>query len=378
MIPYGHQDISKEDIQAVEAVLRSEWLTQGPVIDRFEKVVSDYCGASQAVAVNSATSALHLACLALGLGPGDKLWTTPNTFVASANCGRYCGAEIDFVDIDAKSMNIDLSALSKKLHESRKSGQLPKVLVPVHFAGMSCDMKGIHSLAQEFGFRVIEDAAHAVGGRFEGSPIGSCRYSDITVFSFHPVKIVTTGEGGMALTNDPVLAERMRRMRSHGITRDAGRQESLGAWYYEQIDLGFNFRLTDLQAALGVSQMLRINEFVTRRRALADRYARLLAGTPLKLPSTSLDSAWHLYVIQLNDARLRRAVFDSMRAAGIGVNVHYIPVHTQPDYQKLGFQSGHCPVAEDYYSRALTLPLFPALSEYQQDYVAETLKKILN
>lgn len=378
VVPYGRHDINQHDIDAVIDVLRSDWITQGPIIPLFENAVSRYCGANHAVAVNSATSALHLACLALDLGPGDLLWTTPNTFVASANCGRYCGADIDFVDIDASSLNIDVTALARKLEVASRHSRLPKVLVPVHFSGLSCDMREIYSLSRQYGFRIIEDASHAIGGRYLGKPVGICQYSDITIFSFHPVKIITTGEGGMALTNDLNLAERMRRLRSHGIIREEESLNRVGAWYYEQKELGFNYRLTDLQAALGLSQLQRIDQMVNRRRALAHRYASLLDGLPLRLPVASNDSAWHLYVIQLNEAGRRRYIFDAMRTEGIDVNVHYIPVYIQSDFQHLGFQSGYCPVAENYYSRAITLPLYPAMVESDQDHVVDVLRQVLS
>lgn len=379
MIPYGRQDISQADIDAVVEVLQSDWLTQGPAVPAFEKSVADYCGAQHAVAVNSATSALHLACLALGLGPGDRLWTSPNTFVASANCGRYCGAEVDFVDIDPHTYNLSVNALATKLEAAERTGQLPKIVVPVHFAGQSCDMVAIRALADRYGFRIIEDASHAIGGRYQDDPIGGCRYSDITVFSFHPVKIITTGEGGMALTNNPDTADRMRRLRSHGIVRDAAVQEHEGLWYYEQIELGFNYRLTDFQAALGLSQMARLDAYVAARRRLADRYDAQLSGLPLSTPwrDPQAHSAWHLYVINLDDACRRRAVFEHLRAARIGVNVHYIPVHLQPDYRRQGFAPGDCPVAEGYYSRAISLPLYPALSEAEQDQVVAGLREAL-
>lgn len=382
-IPYGRQDVRDEDVVAVEAVLRSDWLTQGPAVPRFEAAVAERCGAAHAVASNSATSALHLACLALGLQPGDRLWTTPNTFVASANCGRYCGATVDFVDIDRDSLNLDPTALAEKLAQAKQAGTLPKIVVAVDFAGLACDMAVIRELADRYGFRVIEDASHAIGGRYLGAPIGNGRHADITVFSFHPVKIITTGEGGMALCQDATLAGRMRHLRSHGIQRDAATQAAHGAWYYEQVELGFNYRMTDIQAALGLSQLARLDDYVATRRRLADRYDMLLAGLPLKTPwrDPHADSAWHLYVIRLDDAVLakpgRRAVFERLRAAGIGVNVHYIPVHLQPDYRRLGFASGDFPVAEDYYDRALTLPLYPGLGETGQDRVVDALREVL-
>lgn len=379
VIPYGRQDIRDEDVAAVAAVLRSDWLTQGPTVPGFEAAVAARCGATHAVAANSATSSLHLACLALGLGSGDRLWTTPNTFVASANCGRYCGAAVDFVDIDRNSLNLDPAALAAKLEQADKAGQLPKVVVPVDFAGQGCDMAAIRALAQRYGFHVIEDASHAIGGRYRNEPIGACRHADITIFSFHPVKIITTGEGGMAVCNDAGLAKHMARLRSHGIRRDAAAQASEGPWYYEQVELGFNYRMTDLQAALGLSQLARLDGYLAARSHLAARYDRLLAELPLQTPwrDPLADSSWHLYVVRLEDAGRRRAVFEHLRAAGIGVNVHYIPVHLQPDYRRLGFAPGYCPVAEDYYSRAITLPLYPGLDDAGQDRVVAALREAL-
>ena len=384
MIPYGRQDISPADIDAVVAVLRSDFLTQGPAIERFEQAVANCCGTAQAVAVNSATSALHIACLALGLGPGDWLWTSPNTFVASANCALYCGARVDFVDIDPRTYNLSVDALRDKLEQAERAGRLPKVVVPVHFAGQACAMREVGALAARYGFRVIEDASHAIGGRYRGEPVGNCRYSDITVFSFHPVKIITTGEGGMALTQDPELAETLRRLRTHGITRDAARMvgEMQGPWYYQQIELGFNYRMTDIQAALGYSQLQRLEEFVARRHELADRYDALLADWPVITPWRDSEawSAFHLYVIRLDEQRAgqsRRAVFEALRQQGIGVNVHYIPVHTQPYYRAMGFAEGDYPEAERYYREAISLPLFPGLAEAEQDFVVERLQAIL-
>ncbi len=339
MIPYARQAINQADIDAVVEVLRSDFLTQGPVIERFERAVADYCGAAHAVAVNSGTSALHIACQALGLGPGDRLWTSPNTFVASANCALYCGAHVDFVDIDPRTYNLSVEALAIKLERAAKLKALPKVVVPVHFAGQPCEMQAIRALAEKYGFAVIEDASHAIGSQYRGEPVGNCRYSDIAVFSFHPVKIITTGEGGMALTNRPDLAERLYLLRTHGITRDPARMshEPDGPWYYEQIALGWNYRMTDFQAALGASQLEKLESFVGRRRELAFRYHQLLEGMPLVLPWQHPDasSAWHLYLIRLLADKIgknRRQVFEIMQAAGIGVNVHYIPVHTQPYY----------------------------------------------
>jgi UDP-4-amino-4,6-dideoxy-N-acetyl-beta-L-altrosamine transaminase len=384
MIPYGRQDISEADIAAVVEVLRSDWLTQGPAIDRFETAVAAYCGVRHAVAVSNATAALHIACLAAGLGPDGLLWTSPNTFVASANCALYCGAQVDFVDIDPHTYNMSIDALEQKLARAEQQGALPDVLVPVHFAGHSCDMAKIGALASRYGFKVIEDASHAIGGHYRERPVGSCEYSDMTVFSFHPVKIVTTGEGGMVLTNDADLAERLRRLRSHGITRDPAAMdcEPDGAWFYQQVELGFNYRMTDLQAALGASQMARLEQFVERRHALAARYDRLLAGLPLDVPrrEPGTRSAFHLYVVRLrlNGAGVsHRQVFDGMRARGIGVNLHYIPVHTQPYYRQLGFAKGDFPQAEAYYREALSLPLFPGLSEAGQDQVAAALREVL-
>lgn len=385
MIPYGHQDISQSDVDAVVQVLRSDFLTQGPMVPRFERAVAARAGANYAVAVNSATSALHLACLALDLRPGDRLWTVPNTFVASANCGRYCGADVDFVDIDPRTYNLSTSALAAKLEEAERSGTLPKVLVPVHFAGQSCDMMGIHALAQRYGIRIIEDASHAIGGCYRGTAIGGCTYSDITVFSFHPVKIITTAEGGMALTNDRELAARMRLLRTHGVTREPDRMEGCdqGSWYYEQVDLGFNYRMTDVQAALGLSQHNRLDEFVTRRRKIARTYDERLAELPLILPLQNFDteSAFHLYVVQIDsDSTLiaRRTVFERLREAGIGVNVHYIPVHTQPYYRRRGFRLGQYPEAEKYYSRAISIPMYAALEASAIDRVTAALREALS
>ena len=379
MIPYGRQEITPADIAAVTAVLGSDFLTQGPAIPRFEQAIADYCGAAHGVAVNSATSALHIACLALDLGPGDWLWTSPNTFVASANCGRYCGAAVDFVDIDPDTYNLSPRALAAKLEVAAASGRLPKIVVPVHFAGQPCDLEPIAALGQRYGFRIIEDASHAIGGRYRGEAIGNCRYSDITVFSFHPVKIITTGEGGLATTNDPALAERMARLRSHGITRDpAGmRGASEGPWYYQQLELGFNYRITDIQAALGQSQLQRVDDYVARRQRLAARYDRDLADLPLRLPyrDPGHQSALHLYPIQVRGERGR--VFAALRLAGIGVNVHYIPVHTQPDYGRFGFKRGDFPHAEAYYEHAISLPLFPTMTEAEQDRVMTVLAAAL-
>jgi len=386
MIPYGRQDIQEADIEAVVDVLRSSFLTQGPAVPRFEEAVARQVGASHAVAVNSATAALHIACIALGLGPGDRLWTVPNTFVASANCARYCGADVDFVDIDAATWNLSVPALHAKLIDAARTGGLPKVVVPVHFSGQPTDQEAIWELAREFGFRIIEDASHAIGASRNGEPVGSCRWSDITVFSFHPVKIVTTGEGGMALTNDPAIAERMVRARSHGITRDASRfvgdfgTQGPASWHYEQQALGYNFRLTDIHAALGTSQLHRLEAYVARRNALARRYDAALKGLPLRLPTVNPEnrSAFHLYVVRLEGTtRTQREVGDSLRTKGIGVNLHYAPVHLQPYYRALGFAPGQFPEAEAYGRSALTLPLYPTLTETEQDCVVSAVTQSL-
>lgn len=380
MIPYGRQEISQADVDAVVAVLRSDFLTQGPQVPCFEEKVARHVGARHALAVNSATSALHIACLALNLGPGDWLWTSPVTFVASANCGLYCGAQVDFVDIDSRTYNLCPHALETKLRAAEAAGRLPKIVVAVHLCGQPCEMEKIHKLGQRYGFRIIEDASHAIGGMYRGEFIGNCRYSDVTVFSFHPVKIITTAEGGMALTNDPALAERMALLRSHGITRDSGQMthESDGPWYYQQVDLGYNYRMTELQAALGVSQMERLDQYVIRRHQLARRYDQLLAGFPVNTPWQHNDSysGLHLYVIRLQLDRIgrtHREVFESLRAEGVGVNLHYIPVHTQPYYRRMGFKNGDYPEAERYYAEAISLPMYPGLSEGQQDQVIAAL-----
>ncbi len=379
-IPYGRQEVTDEDIAAVTAVLRSDWLTQGPVVPRFERALADDCGAAHALAVNSATSALHIACMALGLGPGDWLWTSPITFLASANCALYCGAQVDFVDIDPRSYNLSVSALSAKLAQARVAGRLPKIVVPVHLAGQSCEMEAIHALGREYGFRIIEDASHAVGGRYQGRPVGDCRYSDITVFSFHPVKIITSAEGGMALTNDAQLAERMALARSHGMTRDAALMNRApdGPWYYEQVALGYNYRLTELQAALGLSQAGRLHAYVARRHEIAQRYDALLEGLPLTRPWQHPDSysGLHLYIVRVAAER-RHAIFEALRAADIGVNVHYIPVHTQPHYQQPGQVRGPFPEAERYYAEAISLPMYATLGKDQQDRVVAVLRQAL-
>lgn len=385
MIPYGRQEITQADIDAVVSVLQSDHLTQGPVVPHFEQAVATHVGAKHALAVNSATSALHIACLALGLGTGDWLWTTPITFVASANCGLYCGAQVDFVDIDPRTYNLCPTALEAKLVEAQKTGCLPKVLVAVHLCGQSCDMAAIHALGQKYGFRIIEDASHAIGGKYRGEFIGNCRYSDITVFSFHPVKIITTGEGGMTLTNCDELAAQMRLLRSHGITRDAVEMthEPDGPWYYQQISLGFNYRMTELQAALGLSQMQRLDTYVAHRNELAKRYTQLLSTLPVDMPWQHPDSysAYHLFIIRLRIKEIRKThlqVFERLRKFGIGVNLHYIPVHTQPYYQLMGFNVGDYPKSELFYQEAITLPLHPGLSHPEQDYITNSLQEVLD
>lgn len=381
MIYYGHQHITEKDIQAVERVLYSDWLTQGPAIEAFEKKVANYCGAKYAVAVTNATSALHIACKAAGLGEGDVLWTSPITFTASANCGRYCGADVDFVDIDDKTYNMSVAELRHKLETAVKK---PKVVIPVHLAGQSCYMEAIKALADEYGFKIIEDASHATGADYKNTKVGSCRYSDMTVFSFHPVKIVTTGEGGIVLTNNKELYEKLKLYRSHGITRDSDlmTQEADGPWYYQQIELGFNYRMTDMQAALGCSQMDSLDEFVARRRYLVKRYNEKLKNLPLRTPyqDEATNPSWHIYIIRVDFTKVKlskKEIFARMRDRGIVLNLHYIPVHTQPYYRKLGFQKGDFPVSEKYYEEAITLPLYYDLTDEQQDEVIEALKEVL-
>jgi UDP-4-amino-4,6-dideoxy-N-acetyl-beta-L-altrosamine transaminase len=384
MIPYGRHDIQESDIEAVVKVLRSDFLTQGSVVPQFEKQLCDYTGSSYAVAVNSATSALHIACLSLGLEKGDWLWTSPNSFVASANCGLYCGAKIDFIDIDVKTYNLSIDKLEKKLICAKKEKKLPKIVIPVHFAGQSCDMKRIYSLSKQYGFKIIEDAAHAIGGRYLDSPIGGCQYSDITVFSFHPVKIITTAEGGLATTNSKKLAEKMQLYRSHGIIRN---QELItekvdGDWYYQQVVLGFNYRMTELQAALGVSQMKRLDRFVSSRHILRKRYDMLLRDLPITIPFQHKNnySALHLYPIKIDFKRIgksREKIFNELRASGVGVNVHYIPIHTQPYYKQFGFHKGDFPNAELYYHETISIPIFHAMTMDQQDTIVGILKKVL-
>jgi UDP-4-amino-4,6-dideoxy-N-acetyl-beta-L-altrosamine transaminase len=382
MIPYGRQNISQADIDSVVDVLKSDFLTQGPAVASFEQALAAKTGAKHAVAVANATAALHIACLALDLGPGDRLWTTPITFVASANCGRYCGATVDFVDIDPETFNMSASALQQKLLQAEKNGTLPKVIVAVHMCGQSPEMDRIAHLARAYDIRIIEDASHAVGASYMSTPVGSSAYSDITVFSFHPVKIITTGEGGAALTNDSHLAARMERLRSHGITRDETLMTSAsdGPWYYQQLELGFNYRITDIQAALGLSQLTRLEDFIECRRAITEKYDNSLKHLPVDLPGRLPNAApsWHLYIIRLQDASRHLEVFKSLRSEGVGVNLHYIPVHLQPYYRQLGFGVGDYPVAEDYYSRAISLPLYPYLDENNQMKVVAALQSALS
>jgi len=385
MIPYGQQDIQQQDIDAVVDVLKSDYLTQGPQVPAFEAAVMSLTGANYALAMNSATSALHLACLALAVGPGDIVWTSPITFVASANCALYCGASVDFIDIDDQTYNLSVTELEKKLKQAKLKQQLPKVVIPVHLAGQSCDMQRIHQLSLEYGFKIIEDASHAIGGRYQGNPIGNCLYSDITVFSFHPVKIVTTAEGGVATTNNQQLAQKIEQLRSHGITRDQTlmTEQSHGDWYYQQLSLGFNYRMTDLHAALGVSQLQRLTQFIEHRSVKAERYNQQLVNLPLTLPMQHKEtqSAWHLYIIRLQLNKLEKShhqIFSALREAGILVNLHYIPVHLQPYYQQLGFKVGDFPVAERYYQEAISIPLFSHLSEAQQEHIIQTLNQLLS
>lgn len=380
MIPYGRQDISEADIQAVVDVLKSDFLTQGPAVPAFEKAVTDYCGSKYAYAVNSATSALHIACLALGVGPGDIVWTSPITFVASANCALYCGGSVDFVDIDAKTYNMSVSALEEKLIEAEKNGTLPKVVIPVHLAGQSCQMDKIYDLSLKYGFRIIEDASHAIGGKYKGKPIGGCQYSDITVFSFHPVKIITTGEGGMCTTNSAELALKLNRYRSHGIVRHPNEMTHVpdGPWYYQQVDLGYNYRMTDIQAALGLSQIRRLDEFVSARHIISDRYNELLKQDWLELPWQHPDcySGLHLYIVRVKsgDNKIGHLkLFENLRNAGILVNLHYIPIYRQPYYQKNGFNHYDFPVSEAYYKEAISLPMYFALTSEEQDEVADRI-----
>lgn len=381
MIPYGRQDISQSDIDAVVEVLRSDYLTQGPMVPRFEEAVAQYCGAQHAIAVNSATSALHIACLALELSPGDWMWTSPNTFVASANCAIYCGAKVDFVDIDPCTYNMSVERLKAKLEQAEKEGRLPKVVMLVHFAGQPCDMPAIHMLSQQYGFKIIEDASHAIGASYTNIKVGSCTHSHITVFSFHPVKIITTGEGGMAMTNDPALASRMHRLRTHGITKDEKLMLSRPAseiWNYQQIEIGFNYRMTDIEAALGLSQIRRLDEFLTRRHEIAERYDVELKSLPITTPHQAPDmfTSYHLYPIRINQTvsgETQRRVYDTLLQNGVSANVHYIPVHRQPYYESLGFKAGDFPEAECFHREVISIPMHSALETEQQEAVINAL-----
>jgi UDP-4-amino-4,6-dideoxy-N-acetyl-beta-L-altrosamine transaminase len=384
VIPYGKQSINKADIDAVVNVLNSDYLTQGPQVPIFEQTISNYCGSSYAVAVNSATSALHISCLALGLSKDDWLWTSPNSFVASSNCGLFCQAKIDFVDIDLETYNMCPVQLEKKLIQAKRANNLPRIIIPVHFAGQSCDMQKIYELSKDYGFKIIEDASHAIGSRYFDKNVGNCNYSDITVFSFHPVKIITTAEGGVTTTNSKDLANKMRLYANHGVTRDQNQMDkpSEGSWYYEQVELGFNYRMTEIQAALGISQMQRIDNFISKRHMLKERYDFLLEKLPLKQPFQSINcySALHLYPIQIELDKVkitRKQIFNELRAQGIGVNIHYIPIHTQPYYKKLGFKNGDFPNSESFYNQSITIPLYPDMTFKQQDEVVLSLNKIL-
>lgn len=384
MIPYGRQSISQNDIDAVVDVLMSDFITQGPRVPKFEQKMSEYSGALYSVAVNSATSALHLACLALNLGKGDSLWTSPNTFVASANCALYCGAQVDFVDIDPDTYNMSLFNLEEKLKHARKINQLPKILVAVHFAGQSCDVEAIYKLSKEYGFKIIEDASHALGANYKDTRVGCCKYSDITIFSFHPVKIITTGEGGMALTNDKKIAIKIAQLRSHGITFDSDEMQTKPIseiWNYQQIDLGFNYRMTEIQAALGISQMDKLNSFIKKRKLISNTYDKELKSTPLLLPlqACQSQSSWHLYVVRVKkkDSYLtQRYLYTELRKLNIGVNIHYIPVYLHPYYKKLGFPEGYCPKAENFFQEALSIPIFPDLTSIQQEFVITAIKNL--
>jgi len=382
MIPYAKQSINRRDIKSVAKVLKSDYLTQGPVVSDFEKAVSEYCDVKFGVAVNSATSALHIACLALDLGPGDALWTSPNSFVASANCGLYCGASIDFVDIDSRTYNMSPERLEEKLIYAEKIGRLPKIVIPVHFAGQSCDMQKIYLLSKKYGFKIIEDASHAIGGKYKNKPIGSCKYSDITVFSFHPVKIITTGEGGMLVTNNKQIFEKLLILRAHGITRNKKQfdERPYGEiWNYQQTSIGFNFRMTDFQAALGISQLKKINKMLALRHQIAARYSNQLKDNDIILPFQISDakSSFHLYPIRVPIDK-RNKLYQMMLNKGIGVNIHYIPIHLQPYYKDFGFKKGDFPEAEKFFNEEISLPIFPDLKLKEQKYIIKTLKEFFN
>ena len=386
MIPYGRQDINQDDIDAVTEILKSDFLTQGPTIIKFEKAVADYCSAKYAIAVNSATSALHIACMALDLGPGDWLWTSPNTFVATSNAALYCNANVDFVDIDPNTYNISIDALKDKLEFAKRNNSLPKVVAPVHFSGQSAEMEAIFKLGQEYGFKIIEDASHAIGASYKNQKVGSCKYSHITVFSFHPVKIITTGEGGMLTTNDPLLFDRLQRHRSHGITSNTIQMSARPAdeiWNYQQIMLGYNYRITEIQAALGLSQINRLDEFVYLRHQIAKRYDKELTGLPIQLPHQHLDtySSYHLYVIRIKSrvaTKTQKEVHDALVNGGVNVNLHYIPVYRQPYYENLGFKAGYCPESELYHKEALSIPMYPTLTYEEQGKVINILQNCLS
>lgn len=380
MIPYGKHLVDEDDIDAVVEVLRNQFLTQGQVVPQFEKALCDYTGAKHCVAVNSATSGLHVACLAAGVGQGDLVWTVPNSFVASANCALYCGAQVDFVDINPSTRNIDLDALDNKLQAAAEQNRLPKVLIVVHFSGLSCDMQRIQALTQAYSVILIEDAAHGLGGSHRGAKIGSCVHSDMAVLSFHPVKSITSAEGGAVLTNQSQLLQKMQLFAKHGVTKDAALYlgESHGPWYYQQLELGYNYRLSDMQAALGLSQLTKLDSFIQRRAEIAKVYDQALAHLPLKLPLVEPESqsAWHLYMVELTQHN-RQSIYQQLHAKGVAVNVHYIPIHLQPYYQRLGFKEGDFPQSEHFYQNALTLPLFPSLSEKEQATVIQALEEVL-
>ncbi len=377
-VPYSRQTITEEDIAAVETALRSTHLTQGPAVERFEADFAGLHKVDHAIALCNATAALHLACLALGVGPGTRVWTSPVSFVASANCALYCGAEVDFVDIEPTTRLMSVAALEEKLVDAEREGRLPKVVIPVDLTGLPCDYAGIRKLADKYGFAILADSSHGVGASYRGEPVGS-QFVDAAVFSFHAVKIVTTGEGGLIATNDGRLAERIRLLRSHGITRDpaAMQHASPGDYYYEQSILGYNGRMTDIQAALGSSQLARLPQMHSSRAAAARRYDELIADLDWTVPVIPTDrtSAWHLYVVERDDgdSAARDMVFAAMRSDGIGVNLHYIPIYLQPYYARLGFRPGHCPMAERYYARAMTIPLFPGIDHSLQERVADHL-----